>query len=55
MVHPDLVELVRCPKCLGTLTAKGEDGLECAACHVVYPVVDDIPQLLVEEARPASP
>lgn len=54
-VAPELLDLIRCPKCHGRLSlrsaATGGEGLECAACRVVYPVVDEIPQLLVEEAR----
>jgi uncharacterized protein YbaR (Trm112 family) len=29
-------------------------GLSCEACQVVYPVEDDIPVLLIEEAVPRS-
>ncbi|MSP60128.1 MAG: Trm112 family protein [Myxococcales bacterium] len=52
-IHPELLDLVRCPKCRGELaqTAAG-DGLSCAKCKLLYPVIDDIPQLLAEEARP---
>lgn len=52
-IHPDLMELIRCPQCHGQLRLRPTDGgLECAACKLVYPVVDDIPQLLIEEAKP---
>ena len=52
-VHPELVELVRCPRCRGRLTLRpAEDGFECGACRVLYPIIDNIPQLLVDEARP---
>ncbi len=27
-----------------------EEGLECTKCHRVYPIVSDIPVMLVEEA-----
>ena len=50
-VHPDLLDLIRCPKCLGRLHERG-DRLCCEPCRVFYPVVDEIPQLLVDEARP---
>lgn len=53
-IHPDLLELVRCPRCRGVLVA-GADALECAACRVAYPVLDGIPRLLVDEARPLDP
>ncbi len=54
-IHPDLLAILACPKCKGELTkpAAGE-GLACPACGVVYPVRDDIPIMLVEEAVPAA-
>jgi len=52
---PDLMAILRCPKCLGEVlesqTAEGP-GLVCGACKLVYPIVDDIPQCLVDAARP---
>ncbi len=52
----ELLHLLACPKCLGDLEALGRDGaaagFACAACGVVYPVRDDIPVMLVEEAIP---
>ena len=54
-IHPDLLEIVRCPKCKGTVTerqTKSGHGLVCDACKLVYGIVDDIPNFLVEEARP---
>jgi len=27
-----------------------EDGLQCVKCHRIYPIVSDIPVMLVEEA-----
>ena len=52
-VHPDLIELVRCPKCRGKLKLRADEGgFDCGACRVWYPVIDGIPQLLVDEAQP---
>lgn len=52
---PELMEIVVCPKCHGRVeekaTASGP-GLVCASCKLVYPIVDGIPNFLVEEARP---
>jgi uncharacterized protein len=54
-IHPELVALVRCPKCHGELTlTQASDGLLCAACKLLYPIIDDIPQLLAEEAKPLA-
>jgi uncharacterized protein YbaR (Trm112 family) len=48
-----LLEIIACPKCKGHLDVK-DDGsaLVCQACRLAYPVVDDIPDLIVEDAQP---
>ena len=49
----ELLDILACPKCKGALTLKpGGDGLACAACAVVYPVREDIPVMLVDQAVP---
>ncbi len=52
----ELLSILACPKCRGPFTLLRRDdadaGLECAACAAVYPVRDDIPVLLIEEAVP---
>ncbi len=52
-VSKELLEILVCPKCKGdvTLTEK-EDGLVCKACALVYEIRDDIPIMLIEEAKP---
>ncbi len=47
----DLLEILACPKCKGDirLTEKG-DGLVCDRCKLLYPVKDDIPVMLIDEA-----
>ena len=47
----DLLEILACPKCKGDirLTEKG-DGLICDRCKLLYPVKDDIPVMLINEA-----
>jgi len=50
-VAPELLEILACPKCRGELSlTKEADGLLCAACAKVYPIREDIPIMLVEEA-----
>jgi uncharacterized protein YbaR (Trm112 family) len=46
-----LLDILVCPKCKGDLrlTDKG-DGLDCAACRLRYPIKDDIPVMLIDEA-----
>jgi len=53
-IHPELLEIVRCPKCKGKVTerqTKAGHGLVCEQCKLVYGIVDDIPNFLVEEAQ----
>lgn len=51
-----LLAILACPKCrasLELLTEEDRDaGLACAACSAVYPIRDDIPVLLIDEALP---
>ena len=52
-VPQQLLEILACPRCKGPVTlADRGDALECAACALSYPVRDDIPVMLVDEARP---
>lgn len=46
-----LLDILACPKCKGPirLAAKG-DGLICDACRLLYPIKDDIPVMLIDEA-----
>ena len=54
-LNKELLEILACPKCKGELVLLDkEDGLYCAPCGVVYPVKDEIPIMLVEEALKAS-
>jgi len=47
----DLLEILACPACKAKveLTADG-NGLKCVECRRVYPIRDDIPVMLVDEA-----
>ena len=52
-VSPELHEIHRCPQCKSTLTIDAEQTrLKCdnTECSLVYPIRDDIPVMLVEEA-----
>jgi len=51
MLAQDLLDRIVCPACHGELQYKSaEQTLTCTSCRRVYPVVDDIPILLVERA-----
>jgi len=50
---PELLEILVCPKCKGELEYRPDDQiLVCVACHLAYPIEDDIPVMLIDEARP---
>ena len=52
-LSPDLLAIVACPDCHGKLEPQSEE-LVCQGCGLAYPVRDDIPVLLVDEARKPS-
>jgi len=52
---PKLLEIIACPKCRGRLESKPDaSALLCRACHLAYPIVDEIPNLIIEDAQPLS-
>jgi hypothetical protein len=47
-----LLEILACPNCRGEVDYKeAEQVIECRECHYRYPVRDDIPVMLIEEAE----
>ncbi|NOY52866.1 MAG: Trm112 family protein [Deltaproteobacteria bacterium] len=51
-MNKDLLEILACPKCKGELSlTTDETGLDCPACKLRYPIRDDIPVMLIEEAE----
>ena len=51
-VAKELLDILVCPLCKTPLTpTPDQQGLKCATCRRVYPVRDDIPIMLVDEAR----
>ena len=52
-LNKELLEILACPKCKAPVTpTPAEDGLICEPCGVVYPVREDIPVMLIDEAVP---
>ncbi len=52
-VDKELLDILACPKCKGDIQLKDEgDGLICNACNLIYPIKDDIPVMLIDEAIP---
>lgn len=53
-IDQGLLDIIVCPDCHADLKAQEEEGVQelvCTACGLAYPVRDDIPVLLVDEAR----
>lgn len=55
MVSSDLLEILRCPVCVretgkqGLLEVVRETWLVCGDCSRKYPIVEDIPVMLIDE------
>jgi uncharacterized protein len=50
-IDKELLEILACPKCKGDIRLNDKrDGLICDACKLMYPIKDDIPVMLVDEA-----
>jgi hypothetical protein len=51
-ISQELFDILVCPKCRGKLTMSPEgDSLICESCRLSYEIKDDIPIMLIEEAR----
>jgi uncharacterized protein YbaR (Trm112 family) len=52
MINKDLLDILVCPKCKGKLKFDEEnERLICNECKLAYPIKDDIPVMLIEEAE----
>jgi len=54
VISQELLEILACPKCHTKLELKEPDHLRCPMDKVLYPIVDGIPVLLIEEGKPES-
>jgi LSD1 subclass zinc finger protein len=51
-VSKELLDILVCPLCKTPVKlTPGDQGLKCSTCRRVYPIRDDIPVMLVDEAR----
>ena len=56
MIAKELLEILVCPVCKQPVVpSPAHDSLKCPQCRRVYPVRDDIPIMLVDEARVDEP
>ncbi len=52
-ISAQLLAILVCPKCKGVLEHREkESALACRSCRLSYPIRDDIPIMLADEATP---
>jgi len=52
-INKELLEILVCPKCKGPIyLTENQDGLICDQCRLKYEIRDEIPIMLIEEAKP---
>lgn len=50
-ISPQLLAILVCPRCKGSLEYReSESSLVCPTCRLRYPIRDDIPIMLLDEA-----
>ncbi|HEX6007319.1 MAG TPA: Trm112 family protein [Burkholderiales bacterium] len=55
-MDPKLLDILVCPLCKGPLVyRKAQAELLCKPCRLAYPIRDDIPVMLEDEARKLAP
>jgi LSD1 subclass zinc finger protein len=53
-ISQDLLDILVCPECKTPVRLVPDaSGLKCATCRRVYPIRDEIPVMLLEEATVA--
>lgn len=53
MIKQELLDILACPKCKGPIRLTDDkQGLACDTCRLIYEIRDDIPIMLIDEARP---
>lgn len=51
-ISKDLLDILVCPLCKSPVELKqDQSGLKCVQCKRVYPIRDEIPVMLVDEAK----
>jgi hypothetical protein len=54
-ISKELLDILACPKCKGEIHLnETQDGLICNTCKLLYPIKDDIPVMLIDEAKKLS-
>lgn len=54
-LNPELLKILACPKCKQPVElSPAGDELLCRVCRLRYEIRDDIPIMLVDEAKPLA-
>jgi uncharacterized protein YbaR (Trm112 family) len=54
-ISQELLDILACPKCKGDIYLnEAKDGLVCEKCLLLYEIKDNIPIMLIEEAKPLT-
>jgi len=52
-ISKELLDILACPKCKGDIYLnESRNGLICDKCKLLYEIRDDIPIMLIDEAKP---
>jgi len=52
MIKQQLLDVLACPKCKGDIrVSTKEDYIVCDSCKLLYEIREDIPVMLVDEAK----
>lgn len=55
MIKKELFDILACPKCKGPVKLKGNRGLSCEKCMLLYEIKDDIPIMIIDQAQKLTP
>jgi len=55
MITQELLDIIACPQCKGPVQLNSkEDGIVCKRCKLLYAIRDNIPVMLIDEAKPIT-
>ena len=55
MIKKELLDILACPKCKQPVQLNADNsGLVCEKCRLLYEIRDDIPIMLIDEAKPLA-
>ena len=54
-ISKELLEILVCPQCKGDVRLNpNKDGLICDRCRLLYEIREEIPIMLIDEAKPLT-